>query len=164
MNEGPWQYAHMYGESNRTLRTTYNFSALLFLVFLTTHGDRLDRPWRIHMAAGHHGPLRQIQPCPRNRTLMIAPNNSKPTALLACRHEISYDIHLQAVGHCGLPAARTCMPSWASALQGIVQPACLMQGTPPTSIQPQPSSMELGGAVEPHYAVPPIDFSGTQDP
>jgi hypothetical protein len=34
---------------------------------------------------------------------MIAPNKSKPTALLACRYEISYDIHLQA-GHCGLPA------------------------------------------------------------
>jgi hypothetical protein len=32
---------------------------------------------------------------------MIASNNSKPTALLACRHEVYYDIHLQA-GQCGL--------------------------------------------------------------
>jgi hypothetical protein len=34
---------------------------------------------------------------------MIGSNNSNPTALLACRHEIYYDIHLQA-GQCGLPA------------------------------------------------------------
>jgi hypothetical protein len=34
---------------------------------------------------------------------MIASNNSNTTALLACRQEIYYDIHLQA-GQCGLPA------------------------------------------------------------
>jgi hypothetical protein len=34
---------------------------------------------------------------------MIASNNSNPTALLACMHEIDYDRHLQA-GQCGLPA------------------------------------------------------------
>jgi hypothetical protein len=55
------------------------------------------------MAAGHHGPPRQIRPCPRICTPMLASNNSNPTALLACRHEIYYDIHLQA-GQCGLPA------------------------------------------------------------
>jgi hypothetical protein len=120
---------------------------------------------RIHMAAGHHGPPRKIWPCLRIRTPMIALNNSNPTALLACRHEIYYDIHLQAAGRRkamrGLPAENM-HAQLGLCITGYQ--ACMSHARYTTHVKTT-SAQLYGAGWSPHqFAVPPISAAGRRHP
>jgi hypothetical protein len=88
---------------------------------------------------------------------MIASNNSNPTALLACRQEIYYDIHLQA-GQCCLLAENMqaqlglCITGYGATSMSHARYTTHIKTT----------SAELHGAGwTPHqFAVPPISAAG----